>query len=266
MPSRFPSGAEGGSESASLGILEGTGGVVKRYSRKQVARTLAKYDLDEVEIVLRPDLRLRMMQTADAYALLDDLIDRDAGDRGSTRFPYWAETWPSAVGLARWFAGPDAPAADLACELGCGTGLVGVALARMGWRIRATDYVEDALLFATHNASRNGAGARHSVSYLDWRHPVGAPCRWLVGSDLAYEKSVHPQLERTVRALLEPGGRLVLSDPGRPAARPLLNALEGAGFRHRVESMEVEWKGVAQTIDIHLFIRPPEAGSQPHRT
>ena len=240
--------------------------MVKQYSQRQVARTLAKYDLEEVEVVLRPDLRLRMLQTADAYALLDALIDRDGGDWRSTRFPYWAETWPSAVGLARWFSGPDAPAADLGCELGCGTGLVGVALARMGWRIRATDYVEDALLFATHNAGLNGAGGRHSVSYLDWRHPVGAPYPWLVGSDIAYEKSLHPQLERTVRALLVPGGRLILSDPGRPAARPFFEALKGAGFRHQVESMEVDWKGLAQTVDIHHFVQPAGGATQPHRT
>ena len=192
---------------------------MKRYSQKQVDRTLAKYDTVEVEVCVGPDLRLRMVETADAYGLLDDLVDRDAGEWRSIRFPYWAETWPAAVGLARWFAGPEAPAAGPACELGCGTGLVGVALARMGWRVRATDYVEDALLFATHNARRNGAAGRHQVSYLDWSHPVGSPCPCLVGSDLAYEKSLHPPLERTVRALLEPGGRLILSDPGRPVAR-----------------------------------------------
>lgn len=228
---------------------------MKRYSRKQIDRTLAKYDTADVEVCVRPDLRLRMVETADAYGLLDDLIDRDAGDWRSVRFPYWAETWPSAVGLARWFAGPEAPAAGQACELGCGTGLVGVALARMGWRVRATDYVEDALLFATHNARRNGAAGRHEVSYLDWGHPVGSPCPCLVGSDLAYEKSLHPQLERVVRALLEPGGRLILSDPGRPVARLFFESLEAAGFRHRKDAVEVTWKSRPHSVEIHDFSR-----------
>ena len=237
---------------------------MKRYSHKQIARTLAKYDIVEEEVLLGPGLRLRMVQTADAYVLLDDLIDRDAGDLPSTRFPYWAEIWPSAVGLARWFSGPDAPMADLACELGCGTGLVGVALARMGWRVHATDYVEDALVFATHNARRNGACSRHRVGYLDWRHPVGSSYPVLVGSDVAYEKGLHPSLERTIHALLEPGGRLVLSDPGRPAAQPFFAALEGAGFRHRKHSTRVTWKARPLSIDIHIFLRP-ETG-QPQRT
>lgn len=227
----------------------------KRYSPRQIDRTLAKYDTVEVEVVLGPGLQVRMVETADAYDLLDGLIDRDAGDWRSTRFPYWAETWPSAVGLARWFAGPQAPAADLACELGCGTGLVGVALARMGWRIQATDYVEDALLFATHNARRNRAGSRHQVSYLDWSHPVGSPYPFLVGSDVAYEKSLHPPLQRTVQALLEPDGRLILSDPGRPVAQPFFEALKAAGFRHRKDVVQVTWKNRSHSIEIHDFSR-----------
>ena len=234
---------------------------MKRYSRKQIVRTLAKYDLEEVEIFVGPGIRLRIVQTADAYALLDDLVDRDGGDWRSTRFPYWAETWPSAVGLARWFSGADAPVAGPARELGCGTGLVGVALARAGWRIQATDYVEDALLFAAHNALRNEVGSRHRVSYLDWRHPVGSSCPCLVGSDVAYEKSLHPSLKRTVNALLEPGRRLILSDPGRPAAQPFFESLEAAGFRHRKDSMDVTWKAQAHSIDIHTFIRPAQPQS-----
>ena len=241
--------------SATSAVSESPRRAAKRYSPQQVDRTLAKYDTVDVEVALRPDLRLRMVETADAYALLDDLIERNAGDSPSTRFPYWAEIWPSAVGLARWFAGPEAPAADLACELGCGTGLVGVALARMGWRVQATDYVEDALRFAAHNGRRNRAGSRHQVSYLDWSHPVGSPYPCLVGSDVAYEKSMHPQLERTVHALLEPRGRLILSDPGRPAAQPFFAALKAAGFRHRKEVMEVTWKTRSHSVEIHDFSR-----------
>ena len=202
-----------------------------------------------------PGLRLQMVETADAYALLDDLTDRNAEDWRSIRFPYWAEIWPSAVGLAHWFSGPGAPAASLACELGCGTGLVGVALARMGWRIQATDYVEDALLFAAHNGRRNRAGARHQVSYLDWSHPVGSPYPFLVGSDVAYEKSMHAQLEETVHALLEPGGRLILSDPGRPVAQLFFESLKTAGFRHRQDAVQVTWKTRSHSVEIHEFSR-----------
>lgn len=230
---------------------------MKRYSPRQVARTLAKYDTKEVEVVVDDDLRLRMLETADAYALLDRLIEQEeAGTARVTRFPYWAEIWPASLGLARWFAGPAGPPPGVALELGCGLGLVGVALARLGWQVEATDYVEDALVFTTHNARRNGISGRHQVAYLDWSHPVGGPFPVLVGSDVAYEKTLHPYLQRTVRALLAPRGQLILSDPGRPAAQPLFASLEGAGFVHRRDTVEVAWQSLRHNVDIHTFLRP----------
>jgi predicted nicotinamide N-methyase len=231
---------------------------VKRYSSRQITRTLKKYDITEVEVVLDEDLRLSMVETADAYALLDRLIEQEEKEGGRnrvTRFPYWAEIWPAALALSKWFTKLALPP-ERALELGCGLGLVGVTLARLGWTVDATDFVEDALVFTAHNAERNGAGSRHTVSYLDWSHPVGTPSPVLVGSDVAYEKILHPYLQRTVRALLAPGGRLIVSDPGRPAARPFIESMARAGYEHRQEQVEVTWNALDHHIDIHTFIRP----------
>jgi len=230
---------------------------VKRYSGRQITRTLRKYDTKEVDVVVDDALQLSMVETADAYALLDRLIEQEegTGPGRTTRFPYWAEIWPASLALSRWFAESSDPPGH-ALELGCGLGLVGVAMARLGWTVEATDFVEDALVFAAHNAARNGAGARHTVAYLDWSHPVGTPGALLVGSDVAYEKMLHPYLQRTIRGLLAPGGRLVLSDPGRPAARPFFEAMSAAGYGHRIDRMGVTWNALEHQVDIHTFVRP----------
>lgn len=230
---------------------------MKRYSSRLIQRTLRKYDTTIVDVRLAEGLSLSMVETADAFALLDKLIEQEAADGRDrvTRFPYWAEIWPAAVALSRWFVGAAAAPAR-ALELGCGLGLVGVTLARLGWMVEATDFVEDALLFSTHNAERNGAGSRHTVSYLDWSHPVGSPEMVIVGSDVAYEKSLHPYLLRTVRALLAPGGQFIISDPGRPAARPFIESMRRAGFEHRADQVNVQWKALDHAVDIHTFIRP----------
>lgn len=200
-------------------------------------------------------LQLSMVQSSDTYTLLDRLIEQEGEGQKVTRFPYWAEIWPSSLALSRWFA-VATPTAGRALELGCGLGLAGVAMARLGWNVEATDYVEDALIFAAHNAERNGAGSRHTVSYLDWEHPVGSAHSVLVGSDVAYEKALHPFLLRTLRALLEPGGQFILSDPCRPATRPFLEALEQEGYTHRQDQIGVQWKALDHRVDIHSFIRP----------
>ncbi|MDA0334213.1 MAG: hypothetical protein O2782_03510 [bacterium] len=230
---------------------------MKRYSSKHIRRTIKKYDTKIVDVDIVSDMRLSMLETTDPYALLDRLIEQEQADGRDkvTRFPYWAEIWPAALALSRWFV-TTSPPPEKALELGCGLGLVGVTLARLGWMVEATDFVEDALVFTAHNAERNGVGGRHIVSYLDWSHPVGTPGQVLVGSDVAYEKSLHPYLMRTVRALLVPGGRLILSDPGRPAARPFLEAMSRAGYDHRTDEVAVTWNSLEHRVDIHTFIRP----------
>ncbi len=227
---------------------------MKRYSPRQLKRTLGKYDTRETTVAVGTGLELTIVETVDAYALLDRLLDREPDSH--PRFPYWAEVWPAALGLSRWLFERRLPAVD-AVELGCGLGLVGITLARLGWRVEATDYVEDALIFTTHNAVRNRAGPGHQVAYLDWRHPVGKPRECLVASDIAYEPRDHPNLNRLLKSLLKPGGRLYLSDPRRPVAANFISGLRDRGFDHSRETVAVRWRGQEQGIDIHVLTSPP---------
>ena len=216
-------------------------------------RTLGKYDTRETAVDVGKGLELTIVETVDAYELLDRLLDREPDSH--QRFPYWAEVWPAALGLSRWLFERGLPAAD-ALELGCGTGLVGITLARLGWRVEATDYVEDALVFTSHNAVRNRAGPDHQVAYLDWRHPIGSPRECLVASDIAYERRDHPYLNRLLKSLLKPGGRLYLSDPRRPVAATFISGLRDRGYAHVQEKVEVGWRGQEQGVDIHVLTRP----------
>ncbi|MBI2503548.1 MAG: hypothetical protein HYW07_10005 [Candidatus Latescibacteria bacterium] len=135
-------------------------------------------------------------------------------------------------------------------------GLVGVALARLGWKVEATDFVEAALVFATHNARVNKVGEHHGTAYLDWRNPAGTPAACMVASDVVYERQSHPYLCRVLHHLLLPGGRFFLADPQRPAARRFVALLEGQGYGHQVETHPVRWKSLEHRVDIHTFTKP----------
>ena len=230
---------------------------MKRYSWRQVQRTLRKFDTRETDVEVTAEVDLRMVEIADSYALLERLLERDEGQDQVTRFPYWAEIWPASLALARWLCTtpPRIPAGHV-LELGCGVGLAGVALAKLGWSVRATDFVEDALVFASLNARQNRVASRHRVAYLDWRHPVGSPTDCVVASDVAYERQAHPHLNRVLRHLLRPGGSLYVSDPGRPISRDFFTLLEGQGYSHAVESVAVRWRNLEHEVDIHHFMRP----------
>jgi len=236
-------------------VRDGT--TVKHYSRRQIQRTLRKFDTREAAVEVTDDVALRMVEIADAYALLDRLLEREDPQDPVTRFPYWAEIWPASLALARWFLSVrPPPPTGITLELGCGMGLVGVALAKLGWRVQATDFVEDALVLSTLNARNNRVASQHQVSYLDWKHPVGAPTDCVVASDVAYEKQAHPYLARVIGRLLLPGGRLYMSDPRRPVSQTFFATLECQGYSHEVESVSVRWRSLGHEVDIHRFVRP----------
>lgn len=230
---------------------------MKVFTDREIRRTLAKYDLHTVRVELAASVAVEIAEVRDAYSLLDTLAAREQAGRQIRRFPYWAEIWPSAAALARWLhQGHLARPATPVLELGCGLGLVGVGCARLGWAVEATDYVEDALVLAAHNGSRNGVAAWHRVRYLDWATPTGTPTGLIVGSDLAYEKANHALLARVLRDLLRPGGVFCLGDPGRPTARALVDLLRGQGYHHEVDTLAQRWKDLDHRIDIHRFHRP----------
>lgn len=232
------------------------------YGDRQIRRTLSKYNTRQVRCPLATGCDLQLMEVGDVDALFDQLIEREGRLQGVDRFPYWAELWPTALAMAQWFCRAEEPIpAGWACELGCGLGLVGIALAQLGWRVEATDFVEDALIFAAHNARRNQVGHNHRVAYLDWRNPVGTPRTCLVGADITYEKKNHRYLERILRELLLPGGRFYLGDPQREDTAAFVARLVAQGYSLRRETRVEVWNFVEYEVSIYVFTKPQAASN-----
>ena len=227
---------------------------MKHYGDRQIRRTLRKYDTRQVSRTLATGCALQLTAVGDVDALVDRMIEREGRLQRVERFPYWAELWPTAWAMAQWFCRAEEPIPKgWTGELGCGLGLVGLALAKLGWRVEATDFVEDALIFSAHNARRNRVGHTHRVAYLDWRNPVGTPRECWVGSDILYEKKNHRYLERVLHALLLPGGRFYLGDPQRKDAAAFVARLVAQGYSQRRE-MQVE-----NQVAIYVFTKPQPA-------
>ena len=230
---------------------------MRRYSDRQIRRTLSKYDTRQVCRTLATGCELQMTAVGDVDALVDRMIEREGRLQRVERFPYWAELWPTALAMAQWFCRAEEPIPrGWACELGCGLGLVGIALAKLGWRVEATDFVEDALVFAAHNARLNGVQHNYRVAYLDWRNPGGEPRECWVGSDIVYEKKNHRYLERILRKLLLPGGRFYLGDPQRKDAADFVARLVAQGYSQRRETHVETWNSVEHQISIYVFTKP----------
>jgi len=222
-------------------------------------RVLAKYDVKKTHYVINDKLGIDILEVGDTYGLIDRLVENESRNRSVERFPYWAEVWPSSIGLAKWFnenLEKIVVTKGLIRELGCGVGLVGISLAAMGWRVEATDYVEDALVFCTENARINRMKFNHRISYLDWRNPVGKICNCMVGSDIIYEKKNHMLLTRLLDSQLASGGDFYTSDPKRVASRNFIEMLKLKGYRHRKDSIIVKHGILNHEINIHHFVKP----------
>lgn len=180
----------------------------------------------------------------------DDLIT-EADYVMDERLPYWADIWPSSVVLANWLL--EHPGTESTIELGCGSGLVTTAAMQSGRSVLATDYYDDALLFARANARRN-VGAEPRTQMVDWSHfPDGLGTFDLVlASDVLYENRYPALVANAIARSLAPAGVAIVADPGRIAAPMLPSACEERNLHiTETETIEYSLNTITQQINLH---------------
>jgi hypothetical protein len=69
--------------------------------------------------------------------------------------PYWAFCWPGGGWLSQWL--PQQPCPGTVVDLGCGSGILSIALTLAGWKVWAVDSDPEARLAAQVNARANHA-------------------------------------------------------------------------------------------------------------
>jgi predicted nicotinamide N-methyase len=168
------------------------------------------------------------------------------------RLPYWADVWPSSTALAGVVAAMDGRGRS-ALELGCGLGLVTIGALRAGFDVLATDYYEDALLFARRNGL-TAAGREPRTRLVDWRAFPDDLGRFdlVLASDVLYEREYATLVADAIVASLAPGGMALVADPGRVALLSFVTACEQRGCTVGIHA-RVPWTdGTAkQMITIH---------------
>ena len=173
----------------------------------------------------------------------DDLIS-EADFARDERLPYWADLWPAAVVLADHLLTERRLMGEVshhprALELGCGIGLVTIAAMRAGYDVVATDYYEDALLFAARNAWRAN-GREPAVRMVDWRAVPDDLGTYdlILAADVLYERPHATLISALLARALSPDGRALISDQGRVALQEFLDALGPLGLTHHTVHQE----------------------------
>lgn len=147
-------------------------------------------------------------------------------------FPFGLLLWESAPALAVALAEhTELVAGRRVLELGAGAGLAGLVASQLGAAsVRQTDHATEALALARMNAALNGIEGV-DAQFADWNDWSDETLYDLIiGSDVLYEKQVHAPLSAILEHNLAPGGRVMLTDPGRMDTPAFVDRLEKAGW------------------------------------
>jgi predicted nicotinamide N-methyase len=182
---------------------------------------------------------LPLVQTAFDIAgrrwIIHAVEDQDAllgASEEFAEFPFGLLLWESAPVLAEALAKrPEWVAGRSVLELGAGVGLAGVVARHLGGHVRQTDHIAETLALCRMNAEANGIPGI-DVALANWNDWRDEACYDLIiGSDVLYERADHAPVLTILRRNLAPGGRVLLTDPGRDDTGQFLATLESAGWR-----------------------------------
>ncbi|MGK2934358.1 MAG: class I SAM-dependent methyltransferase [Gemmatimonadaceae bacterium] len=185
----------------------------------------------------------------------DDLIT-EADYVKDERLPYWADIWPSSMMLAERLLEEKGEGRSL-IELGCGSGLCACAAALSGFDVLATDYYDDALLFAALNARAN-AGRHVKTRHVDWSAiPADLGTFDVVlAADVMYEPRYPAMVTNAMDRMIAPAGHALIADPGRIAFPAFLSEIETRGLLVADKDVREFRSGeIQQTITIYRIER-----------
>lgn len=183
------------------------------------------------EVVIGPHT-FRLWTPTNPDAVLEKIEEPSEGARPHLVDPYWAKLWPAAPLLAEAIVRDPPPRGTRVLELGCGSGLVGIAALACGLDVTFSDYVPLAVELALENARRNGF-SRGRGMVLDWRAiPAELPERFprIVAADVTYDRTNLDFLLNVLDRLLAPGGEAWFGDAGRSPAQEFLDRALSLGW------------------------------------
>jgi predicted nicotinamide N-methyase len=163
--------------------------------------------------------------------------------------PYFGILWPAAEGLAIFINNhPDLVRHKRVLELGCGLGFPSLVAGHFKANVLATDFHPDAEEYFKRNC-------RHSVidgqyQRLNWREDKEEIGLFdvVMGSDILYESKHPAEVAQGLIRFLSPGGKIMLSDPGRNYLQPFLKAMNNEGYTDELHSIGVDAKEVLVII------------------
>lgn len=145
--------------------------------------------------------------------------------------PYFGILWPAAEALAIFLNDhPEFIKNKKVLELGCGLGFPSLVASHLGAEVLATDYHPDVEEYFIRNCRHSSVIS--SYKRLNWRQSTESLDQFdvVMGSDVLYESKHASEVAQGLIRFLRPGGKILLSDPGRNYLQPFLTAMKNENF------------------------------------
>ena len=198
------------------------------------------------------EIQLTIVDDPDQF--LDELSRENS--EGRLFLPYWIYLWESAIGLAHHVLKMEKSlSGQYVLEIGCGFGLAGIVAYQVGAKVVFTDFEQDALLFARHNAQQNGIDSAIFVQ-MDWNTPCfHKKFDMILASDVVYEEQNWKPILRLLHILLTPDGTALFSEPNRKNANGFLKCLSENGFTFQKSTCPVSLDQRTNEINVYTIKR-----------
>lgn len=159
--------------------------------------------------------------------------------------PYFGILWPAAEGLSIYLEQNPKLIKNISIlELGCGLGYPSLVATHLGAKVLATDFHPDVEEYFQRNCRHSSLTCDYQR--LNWREDQSDIGKFdiVMGSDVLYESKHARDVAQGLIRFLKPGGKILLSDPGRNYLQPFLEAMAKEGFSEESELISVKEKEV----------------------
>jgi methyltransferase-like protein 23 len=172
-------------------------------------------------------------------------------NNGVPVFPYWAQVWPAAIGLAQFLLQHTHYISNKnLLEIAAGLGLPSIACAPLAKSILCTDYDEQAVHCIQASVQLNGL-QNIQCAVINWNKlPANLQPDVLLLSDINYEPSAFQILHLLINDFLQKNTTVILSTPQRLMAKSFIEPL----LVYAVEQVEVMVLQADKKIPVSIYV------------
>lgn len=171
--------------------------------------------------------------------------------------PYFGVMWEAGIGLSQFLTREMCEGKKI-LEIGCGLALPSFVATRFGGDVIATDFHADVPVFLEINKASNKIGFNYQV--MNWRSEIERTKNNLgmfdlvLGSDILYESQHSLEVARALIAFLNPGGKIILADPGRAYIQKFISTMKELGHPEVFTTQKVAASLTPKNIDREIYL------------